>query len=355
MSDARVNHDIVVIGASAGGLEPLKKLLQELPADLPASLFVVKHGAAPSFLPEILARTSALPVKPAVSGAPIERGCVVVAPPGRHLLLHGDHILLRRGPRENMARPAVDPLFRSAACSFAGRVVGIVLSGALDDGTAGLAAIKRCGGLALVQDPSDAAEPSMPRKALSGVAIDYCVPATAMAELLGRLVALPAGETSDIPFRIRLETAIAAQERSTAQDRSSAQELSSGQERSSGQGETESARMSPFRCPECHGSLWALNDDNMMHRHGHRLEARLAAKASELKSLLLILLRSHEERAEVIGRMAEWARSAQNLSSAAFFDERARYYREDAALIGHLLTRQTLDWFRDHAVADKPA
>jgi chemotaxis response regulator CheB len=170
-------RDIIVIGASAGGLEVLERLLTDLTDTLPAAIFVVLHMGTASHLAEILDRTSALPVVRTRSGQRIERGRVHVAAPGVHLLLHDGHILLRRGPRENLARPAVDPLFRSAACTFGSRVIGVVLSGCLDDGTAGLRAIKRCGGIAVVQEPSNAAYPDMPLSSLQHAEIDYVAPA----------------------------------------------------------------------------------------------------------------------------------------------------------------------------------
>src|SRR5690349_11267302 len=144
MKPGERNHDIVAIGASAGGLEPLRRLVSELPAGLPASFFVVVHVGSASRLVEIFDGVGPMRVTEAESGEAIEPGRVYLAPPGRHLLLHDRHVLLRRGPRENMSRPAIDPLFRSAACSFGARVIGVILSGALNDGTAGLAAIKRC-------------------------------------------------------------------------------------------------------------------------------------------------------------------------------------------------------------------
>ena len=186
------NHRIIAIGASAGGLKPLERLLADLPADLPASVFVVLHIGASSHLTHILGRSSALPVEAAHSGTRIELGRVYVAVPGLHLLVHDSHILLRRGPRENSARPAIDPLFRTAAITYGGAVIGVVLSGALNDGTAGLNAIKRCGGLAVVQDPSDAAVPSMPASALRNVDVDHIAPASHLAVLLARTRA-PAG------------------------------------------------------------------------------------------------------------------------------------------------------------------
>src|SRR5207237_1040178 len=155
----------------------------------------------------VLARASLLGVEEARNGAAIERGKVYVAAPGRHLLLHDSHLLLRRGPRENLSRPAIDPLFRSAAATFGSRTIGVVLSGSLSDGTAGLGAIKRCGGVAVVQEVRDAIEPSMPNSALRHVEVDHVCRASEMAVLLEGLVRQPAGPSPDVPSDIRLELA----------------------------------------------------------------------------------------------------------------------------------------------------
>jgi two-component system chemotaxis response regulator CheB len=240
------HRDVIVIGASAGGLEPLQLVLADLPIDLPAAVFVVLHLGATSYLAEILGRTAALPVRQARTGETIAPGHIYVAVPDQHLLLHANHLLLRRGPRENLSRPAVDPLFRSAAASFGPRVTGVVLSGALNDGTAGIRAIKQCGGVAVVQDPSDAAFPDMPVNALRYARIDHVVPASAIGELLGRLAREPPGPAHPVPFEIRLETAIAAQEVKGMA------------------AEDELGRPSRFTCPECHGALWEIDDGSLL-------------------------------------------------------------------------------------------
>src|SRR5262245_27288904 len=178
-------HDIIVVGASAGGVEALTQLVRALPADLPASVFVVLHVPAqsPSVLPTILSRVSPLPAVHPEDGEAIQPGRIYVAPPDRHLLVKRGHVRLARGPRENSNRPAVDPLFRTAGRAYGRRVVGVVLSGVLDDGTAGLAAVKMRGGVAVVQGPDEALYPGMPRNAAENVAVDYCLPVGQIAAL----------------------------------------------------------------------------------------------------------------------------------------------------------------------------
>src|SRR5437588_6269412 len=164
-------HDVIVIGASAGGVEALMALTGTLPRDLPAAVFVVLHipAQSPSLLPSILSRVGSLKVVHATDGAKIEHGCIYVAPPDHHILLERGKVRVVRGPKENRHRPAVDPLFRSAALAYGPRVVGVILTGSLDDGTAGLLAVKRRGGIAVVQDPNEALYSSMPLNALTHV------------------------------------------------------------------------------------------------------------------------------------------------------------------------------------------
>ncbi|MDP9364956.1 MAG: chemotaxis protein CheB, partial [Chloroflexota bacterium] len=179
-------RNIVVVGASAGGVEALVNLVRGIPANLPVAVFVVLHvpANATSLLPQILTRAGLLPAAHATDGAPIVHGQIVVAPPDHHLLIERDGIRLSRGPRENRSRPAVDPLFRSAARAFGPRAVGVVLSGSLDDGTSGLAAIKARGGVGIVQDPAEAVFPSMPLSAIEHVAVDHRLPASQIGPLL---------------------------------------------------------------------------------------------------------------------------------------------------------------------------
>ena len=191
-STTTARRDLVVIGASAGAVPVLLELATQLPAGFPAAVLVVLHvGAHHSVLPELLKGCGALHARHAVDGQALQPGTIEVAPPDLHLLVEGSRIRLQYGPKENHARPAIDPLFRSAALARGPRVIGVLLSGRLDDGTAGLRAIKQCGGLALVQDPDDAEHPEMPRSALACVDVDGCVPRSELAHTLLRLVARP--------------------------------------------------------------------------------------------------------------------------------------------------------------------
>jgi two-component system chemotaxis response regulator CheB len=192
---------IIVIGASTGGVEALRTLVSGLPRDIPAALCVVLHiGQNSSYLPELLARAGSLPAGHAGQGEVLRPGRIYVAPPDHHLMLMDGFIRLTRGPRENWARPAIDPLFRSAADIYGPRIVGVVLTGALNDGTAGLHAVRAAGGTAVVQHPADAACADMPVSALRHAGADYCVPLRDIPQLLYEI----AGDiTHKAPFRLR--------------------------------------------------------------------------------------------------------------------------------------------------------
>ena len=185
-----VRRHIVVIGASAGGVETLQHVVRGLPADLPATVCIVLHlhPASPSALAAILRRATTLPCRTAVDGEELREGEILVAPPDRHLAIEGDRVTLSVGPRENGHRPSVDVLFRSAAAAQDGHVVGVVLSGTRDDGTAGLAVIKANGGGTIVQDPEDALYAGMPANAIAHVHVDHVVPSDKVADAIVRMV-----------------------------------------------------------------------------------------------------------------------------------------------------------------------
>lgn len=320
------DHDIVVVGASAGGVEALVQLAGSLPADLPAAVFVVLHvpSTGTSALPDILSRQGRLPATHAKDGEPIENGRIYVAPPDHHLLLRTGHVHLARGPRENGHRPAVDPLFRSAAREYATRVIGVVLSGALDDGTAGLVAIKARRGLAVVQEPTDALYPGMPGSVLAHVEVDHVLPAASIGALLARLTKEPAGEPpGPAPADMKVEVDV------------------EGFSLEAMEGE-HPGKPSGFSCPDCNGVLWEIQDGQLERfrcRVGHAWspESLLTHQSEGLEAALWIALRSLEERAALARRLAEPARRRGHLITATRFEEQAAEAQQAARLISNLL------------------
>ncbi len=272
----------------------LVQLVSQLPAGLPAAVLVVQHLAPTSsgeHLARRLATASPLACALATNGQPLEAGHLYLAPPDRHLLVRDGHLLVTKGPRENNFRPAVDALFRSAAAHHGAAVVGVVLTGLLHDGTAGLEQIKRAGGRAVVQDPLEAEFPSMPESALSNVAVDYVVPLAEMGALLTRLVQEPPRPAGIIPEDIKLEAAIA--------------------ERIVGSTE-QVARLgtpAPLTCPGCGGSLWQLNEGQVTRfrchtGHAFTLGALLDDSRRELEETLWVALRMMEERKNLLRNLA---------------------------------------------------
>src|SRR5437660_11143164 len=203
-------HDIIVLGASVGGVEALSNLVAQFPEDIPATIFVVQHimPTATGQLAQVFDRAGPLPATMAQDCERFELGHIYVAPPDHHLLVKQGCLRVTRGLRENRVRPAIDPLFRSAAVTYGARVVGVVLSGLQSDGTSGLLSIKRCGGITMVQDPTDALYPDMPLSALEHVEVDYCVPVLKIGALLYRLSQEPAAATPPIPDELCIEVDI---------------------------------------------------------------------------------------------------------------------------------------------------
>ena len=275
----------------------LTRLVAQLPAALPAAVLVVQHlspDATGEPLVARLASHSALPCQLAAHGMALEAGHLYLAPPDRHLLVKDDHLLVTKGPHENGYRPAADALFRSAAVEFDSYTIGVVLTGLLHDGTAGLDFIKRCGGTAVVQSPEDAEFASMPESALHNVAVDYVVPIAEMGALLLRLVSAPARMSSamaTIPPDLKLEAAIA--ERIVG---SAAQAAQLGHQ-------------VPLTCPECGGSLWEMQQGSVLRYRchtGHAFTAEALAESSQhqLEETLWVALRMMEERKNLLTSMA---------------------------------------------------
>jgi two-component system chemotaxis response regulator CheB len=236
-----MKKDIVVIGTSAGGIDALRELVSGLPADFPAAIFVVVHTSpnSPGILASILERAGELPAVCVSKMDVIKAGRIYVPKPDHHLVLERGLARATRGPKENRFRPAVDPLFRSAAQAYGPRVIGVILTGGLDDGTVGLAAVKKLGGTAIVQDPEDALVASMPLSALAHVEVDHCVPLARMAALLTHLTAEKAQEKGAlaVPEEIRIEVDIAKENNALEA------------------GVMTLGAPSIYACPECHGVL----------------------------------------------------------------------------------------------------
>jgi two-component system chemotaxis response regulator CheB len=319
------DRDVVVVGASAGGVEALGNLVASLPADFQGAVLVVLHVPARghSLLPDILSRRGPLRAEHPGNGDRVARGRILVAPPNRHLLVHDGRVSLSHGPRENGHRPAVDPLFRSAARAMGSRVIGVVLSGALDDGAAGLAAIKARGGLAVAQDPDDALYPAMPLNAIEQVGVDHVMPAAAMGELLVWLTKELAGEPALGSDNMRVEVEM--------------------EEMAAGIGSNRySGRPSGFSCPDCNGVLWEVDEDEVFRfrcRAGHAWspESLLAEQNDGIEAALWIALRSLEERASLSRRLATAAEARGHRITAQRFTEQANEAEHGAGLIRALL------------------
>jgi len=316
------NRDVIVIGGSAGATAPLKAILARLPPDLPAAVLVVVHIPAHGLgiLSSVASSATKLPVRQAEDGMRIEGGHVYLAAPDRHLLVLDNHILLGRGPRENMVRPAIDALFRSAALQFGPRVIGVLLSGLLSDGAAGLNAVKRCGGMAVVQDPADAIADEMPLRALEVTTVDLCVPAARLGDVLSELAREEAGAAPPIPAELKLEVEIAVG------DRIGSDSL------------LKIAQPASLTCPSCGGVLSELTPGKPLRfrcQVGHAFTADVLAKEQEgrVDEAMRVALRIIEERAELVTRMAWEGRRSGRKAVAEMYDLRAAEYREYADLI----------------------
>jgi two-component system, chemotaxis family, protein-glutamate methylesterase/glutaminase len=289
---------IVVVGTSAGGVDALLTLVKTLPGSFPAPICVVLHipPDSPSLLAQILSRSTSLKVKEAEDGERYDKGTVYIAPPDRHLLIADDGTLhVGRGPRENRHRPAVDPLFRSAALSHGRRAIGVILSGTLDDGTAGLMAIKQRGGIALVQDPRDAIYPGMPQSALQNVEVDHVVPVREIADKLVEIVASPLPPRVLKPIvddDLKLEVKMAELDHDALA------------------GDDRPGEPSPYSCPDCGGVLWEIENGEYVRfrcRVGHAFspETMLGAQSDKLEEALWAAMKTLEESARLSKRLAQ--------------------------------------------------
>jgi len=313
-------QDIIVVGASAGGVETLSTLVADLPEDLPASVFIVLHVAphTGSALPRILSRHTELPVDHPRDGEPIRHSRVYVAVPDHHLIVGQGIVRVTTGPKENGYRPAVDTLFRTAAAAYGPRVVGVILSGTRDDGTAGLRAIRERGGTGIVQRPDEALFPGMPQSALSADHPDFVVSVVEIGALLAKLArAGPPHEGGSAPLPDRLDA-----------------ELQWADAELGGRATSDPPLGSPsgFTCPECHGALWEIDDGGFPRYrcrvgHGFSADSLLFTQRSDAEAALWAAYRALEERAALCRRVADRAK----LRHA---DITGEHFRIEAAVVG---------------------
>lgn len=309
--------DVIVIGASMGGFHALRHLIGAFPDDLAASVFVVLHIPADhrSYLAESFGRSSKLPVVTAADHEQIKSGHVYVAGPDFHLQFNGSQIQLDHGPKHNFHRPAVDTLFVSAANTFGPRVIGVVLTGALDDGTAGLMEIKRNGGISVIQDPDDCANPSMPASALNCVPIDHCVPMSGMAPLLYKLAGQP------------VKASVIREGKHVAKS-------------------TE-AELSTHICPECNGPMWIVETGKLLHFHcriGHAFSGQslLVEKSMALESALWSAVNALKDKGNIATKLAQRSNGKKTDSEAKkYFLGQAKTAAHYADVITEMLIRDS--------------
>lgn len=331
--DSTARRDVVVVGASAGGVEALTKFLQGLPRGLDVTFLIVMHLAPEprSLLANVLQRYSPFPISAPDDGEPMRRGHIYVARPDHHLLVDRGRIRIARGPRENRNRPAVDALFRSAAYAYGHRVIGVVLTGALDDGTVGLWWVKERGGATVVQDPEEALHPSMPRSALAHVEVDHVAQVEAMGPLLLRLTSERVKpRKAPVSEELRVETAIARESR--------APQL----------GVMELGPITPFTCPECHGVLVRLKGGgvNRFRCHtGHAFTTTtlLAEVTQGVEKMMWGSIRAIEESVLLLRELALHARGNKDLKAARLLEKKAREAQQRAEMVrGATLEHQVL-------------
>ena len=306
-------RDVVVVGASAGGVQVLLDLAAALPAQFPACVLVVLHvGAHRSLMPELMTARGPLRAIHPTDGQPLQPGTIFLAPPDHHMLVEDGLVRINRGPKENHARPAVDPLFRSAALACGPRVVGVLLSGRLDDGTAGLQAIKRCGGLAVVQDPDDAEQPEMPRSAMAHVDVDACVAGALLGQVLADLVRRPAAVPAPTaPREIALDQAVSVGAGDPMENLNAL------------------GKPSRFACPECSGVLWEL-DDTQPRRyrchtgHGFTLRSLVHTQQEASDEALWGAMRALQEREALLRALAEDPQETTGSDSAELISQAER-------------------------------
>jgi two-component system chemotaxis response regulator CheB len=321
------NRDIVVIGTSAGGVEALMSLAKSFEPDFPAAILITIHLPLQprSVLDQILTRVGPLPARFAADGEAMRKGRIYIAPPGYHLIVDGETLALGSGPRENNARPAIDVMMRSAAVCCGYRAVGVLLTGTLGDGAAGLAALGRGNAITVVQDPADAAFPEMPQTALNRASPDHLVRLADMPRLLASLVREPAAEKATPPDKLRYEVEIARDGHARMKDMD------------------HFGRRSVLSCPDCGGVMWEAADGDVTRFRchvGHAYTAELMNLAIDesLQRALASARRALDERIALLDRMAGQANNGGS-RLADDWRERAREYEREARTIDDAIAR----------------
>lgn len=322
-------RNILAIGTSAGGISAMQRLFAAMPREVTATVFVVQHiGAAHSVLPNVLSRAGWLPAFHPEDGEAVRPDWIHVAPPDHHLLVRDGRALVRRGARENRCRPAIDPLFRSVAVTYGVRAVGLILTGTLDDGTAGLRAVKRCGGLAVVQDPEDAEWPDMPRNALRHVSADACAPLSDLPALLARLLTEPSGPAVSVPADIAMEARVPENEFDAMPDLAAAV-----------------GKPSTLSCPECGGNLVEVEDGPLLRfrckvGHAYGPETLAEAHRESIEQAIWVALRTHQDRAIMFRRLAERAREHGHAAVETNWTRSAQEAERTVAMLKEVLSKQ---------------
>lgn len=322
------NRDILAIGTSAGGFDALRFLAGEFARDFPASVVVVIHLSSQfrSALDAILTQAGPLPASFAVDGQKLERSRIYIAPADRHLIVDSGHLRLGSGPRENNARPALDPLFRSAALCCGSRTVGAVLTGTLGDGAAGLSALKQSGGITVVQDPSDAAYAEMPTTALARSHPDYVVSLAGMPALFEKLAAQPSGQPVPVASHLKYEVNVAAGERGTMHEMDRI------------------GRRSVLACPDCHGVMWEIEDGDLLRYrchvgHAYSDEIMSLALDDNLRRAFGSALRALDERVALARKLESQASTGGRTGIAESWAAKALEFEAEAKVIRDSIQR----------------
>lgn len=328
-------RDIIVIGASAGGVNALIEFVKSLPENFDASIFIVLHlhPSTPSSLPQILNRFGHVNAGHAEDGEKIKARRIYVAPPDHHLLIENDRILVRKGPKENRFRPSVDVLFRSAAYNYGPRVIGIVLSGMLNDGTSGMWSVKHMGGLCIIQDPDEALYESMPENVLREVDVDYSLSVSQMGTLLQELIHENAPKMHEITPEqmelMKMEVVIASND--------NAFEM----------GILNKGELTPFTCPECHGTLISLKEGTTVRfrchtGHAFTTSTLLSGVTQSIEEQLWGAMRTLEEATMLLENISQTFRKAGNEDAAKEFSKKAKESRKRSRVLHGLVETQEI-------------